>query len=248
MHDFGKPWWGVAYVPCMTNLWALYAWVLRWHVTCMLSLGEHWQGRQALSNHVCAHSVISVWHVVCLQHLARACSEQSRLTSVLPINHVIQMPQCISGFVNHDYSGLTFYPKVQPKLHEEVLYFSHTLWFDNSRLESIYLIYLRPVLDQNIFTCIPFECNLIVSVMTQKVLLKLPPCFTSQVVGCLVRSASGHSTPLLLTPMNKSSNPQARAKVEHCIEYNYTTFKRRTAPLAGQLQRMQILAKQGHFR
>ena len=106
VHDFGKPWWGVAYVPCMTNLRALYAWVIRWHVTCMLSLAEHWQGRRALSNHVCAHSVISMWHVVCLQHLARACSEQSRSTTVLPINHVIQMPQCLSGFVNHDYSSL----------------------------------------------------------------------------------------------------------------------------------------------
>ena len=103
MHDFGKPWRGVAYVPCMTNLRALCAWVIRWHVTCMLSLAEHWQGRRALSNHVCAHSVISMWHVVCLQHLARACSEQSRSTTVLPINHVIQMPQCLSGFVNHDY-------------------------------------------------------------------------------------------------------------------------------------------------
>ena len=103
MHDFGKPWWGVAYIPCMTNLRALCAWVIRWHVTCMLSLAEHWQGRRALSNHVCAHSVISMWHVVCLQHLARACSEQSRSTTVLPINHVIQMPQCLSGFVNHDY-------------------------------------------------------------------------------------------------------------------------------------------------
>ena len=104
VHDFGKPWWGVAYVPCMTNLRALCAWVIRWHVTCMLSLAEHWQGRRALSNHVCAHSVISMWHVVCLQHLARASSEQSRSTTVLPINHVIQMPQCLSGFVNHDYS------------------------------------------------------------------------------------------------------------------------------------------------
>ena len=103
VHDFGKPWWGVAYVTCMTNLRALCAWVIRWHVTCMLSLAEHWQGRHALSNHVCAHSVISMWHVVCLQHLARACSEQSRSTTVLPINHVIQMPQCLSGFVNHDY-------------------------------------------------------------------------------------------------------------------------------------------------
>ena len=103
VHDFRKPWWGVAYVPCMTNLRALYAWVIRWHVTCMLSLAGHWQGRRALSNHVCAHSAISMWHVVCLQHLARASSEQSRSTTVLPINHVIQMPQCLSGFVNHDH-------------------------------------------------------------------------------------------------------------------------------------------------
>ena len=99
--------WPPGYVPCMTNLWALYAWVIRWHVTCMLSLAEHWQGRRALSNHVCAHSGISMWHVVCLQHLARACSEQSRSTTVLPINHVIQMPQCLSGFVNHDYCDAT---------------------------------------------------------------------------------------------------------------------------------------------
>ena len=103
VHDFGKPWWGVAYVPCMTNLRALYAWAIRWHVTGMLPLAEHWQGRRVQSNHVCAHSVISMWHVVCLQHLGRACSEQSRSTSVLSINHVIQIPQCLSGFVNHDY-------------------------------------------------------------------------------------------------------------------------------------------------
>ena len=77
--------------------------VIRWHVTCMLSLAGHWQDRRALSNHVCAHSVIPMWHVVCLQHLARASSEQSRSTTVLPVNHVIQIPQCLSGFVNHDY-------------------------------------------------------------------------------------------------------------------------------------------------
>ena len=77
--------------------------VIRWHVTCMLSLAGHWQDRRALSNHVCAHSVIPMWHVVCLQHLAKASSEQSRSTTVLPINHVIQIPQCLSGFVNHDY-------------------------------------------------------------------------------------------------------------------------------------------------
>ena len=107
VHDFGKPWWGVAFVPCMTNLRAFYAWVIRRHVTCKLSLAEHWQGRRALPSHVCAHSVTSMWHVVCLQHLARACSEQSRSTSVLPINHVIQMPQCLSGFMNHDYYIVT---------------------------------------------------------------------------------------------------------------------------------------------
>ena len=77
--------------------------VIRWHVTCMLSLAGHWQDRRALSNHVCAHSVIPMWHVPCLQHLARASSEQSRSTTVLPTNHVIQIPQCLSGFVNHDY-------------------------------------------------------------------------------------------------------------------------------------------------
>ena len=77
--------------------------VIWWHVTCMLSLAGHWQGRRTLSNHVCAHSVIPMWHVVCLQHLARASSEQSRSTTVLPVNHVIQIPQCLSGFVNHDY-------------------------------------------------------------------------------------------------------------------------------------------------
>ena len=128
VHDFGKPWWGVAYVPCMTNLRALCAWVIRWHVTCMLSLAEHWQGRRALSNHVCAHSVISMWHVVCLQHLARACSEQSRSTTVLPINHVIQMPQCLSGFVNHYY-----YVIIRPFCHIIVVCFLWT-WHSGSKL------------------------------------------------------------------------------------------------------------------
>ena len=103
VHDFWKPRWGVAYVPCVTNLRAIFAWVIRWHVTGMLSLAEHWHGQQGLSNHVCTHSVISMWHMIFLQHLERACIEQSRSTSVLPINHVIQMPQCLSGFVNHDY-------------------------------------------------------------------------------------------------------------------------------------------------
>ena len=83
----------------------------RQHVTCMLSLAGHWQDRRALSNHVCAHSVIPMWHVVCLQHLAKASSEQSRSTTVLPINHVIQIPQCLSGFVNHDYYPNQLAPK-----------------------------------------------------------------------------------------------------------------------------------------
>ena len=69
----------------------------------MLSLAEHWHGRRALSNHVSAPSVISMWHVLYLYHLARACSKQSKSTPILPINHLIQMPQCLSGFVNHDY-------------------------------------------------------------------------------------------------------------------------------------------------
>ena len=56
VHDFGKPRWGVAYVPWVTNLRAIYAWVIRWHVTSMLSLAEHWHSRRALSNHVFAHS------------------------------------------------------------------------------------------------------------------------------------------------------------------------------------------------
>ena len=106
VHDFCKPRWGVAYVACVTNLQVIYAWAIRWHVTGMLSLAEQWHSRQALSNHVCAHSVISIWHMIFLQHLARACSEQSRSTSVLPINHVIPMSQCLSGFVNHDYSDV----------------------------------------------------------------------------------------------------------------------------------------------
>ena len=80
----------------MYHVWPIserfYAWVIRWHVTGMLSLAEHWHSRRALSNHVCAHSVIVMWHVIFLQHLARACSEQ-----------------CISGFVNPDYLKLGIY-------------------------------------------------------------------------------------------------------------------------------------------
>ena len=40
VRDFGKRWWGVAYVPCGTNLRAHCVWVIRWHVTDMLSLAE----------------------------------------------------------------------------------------------------------------------------------------------------------------------------------------------------------------
>ena len=87
--------------------------------------------QQALSNHLCAHSVISMWQVIFLQHLARAYIEQSKSTSVLPINHVILMPQCLWGFVNHDYclnmaAGLGMAPRlilkpemtITPPLHE----------------------------------------------------------------------------------------------------------------------------------
>ena len=91
------------YVPCVINHWTLYDWVIRWHETGMLFFAEHWHVRRVLSNYGCAYSVISMWHGICLQHHARACSDQPRTTSALPINHVIQMPQCLSGFVNHDY-------------------------------------------------------------------------------------------------------------------------------------------------
>ena len=84
-------------------------------------IGRTLAGRRALSNHVCAHSVISMWHVVCLQHLARACSEQSRSTTVLPINHVIQMPQCLSGFVTHDYSDRP----LKAVTHDDVIKWKH---------------------------------------------------------------------------------------------------------------------------
>ena len=53
----------------------------------------------------CAHSIIVMWHMIFLEHLARACGEQSRSTVVLPINHVTQITQCLSGFVNHDYKS-----------------------------------------------------------------------------------------------------------------------------------------------
>ena len=147
VHDVGKPWWGVAYVPCMTNLRALCAWVIRWHVTCMLSLAEHWQGRRALSNHVCAHSVISMWHVVCLQHLARACSEQFRSTTVLPINHMIQMPQCLSGFVNHDYwFSAMLISKWPPGSHIGIFGFRTLtlvwIWISTANLSGTILIYM----------------------------------------------------------------------------------------------------------
>ena len=72
-------------------------------VACCHWLNTGMVDGRALSNHVSAPSVISMWHVLYLYHLARACSKQSRSTSILPIKHAIQMPQCLSGFVNHDY-------------------------------------------------------------------------------------------------------------------------------------------------
>ena len=52
----------------IANLRAIYAWVIRWHVTGMLSLAEHWNRRRALSNHVCAHSVI-YWFCIRRHHI-----------------------------------------------------------------------------------------------------------------------------------------------------------------------------------
>ena len=46
----------------------------------------------AVQSCLCSLIHISTWLMVCLQHLVRPCSGQFRSTSVLPINHVIQMP------------------------------------------------------------------------------------------------------------------------------------------------------------
>ena len=48
----------------------------------MWSACGHWLNIHMFDRHcpimVSAHSVISMWHVICLQHFARACSNQSR--------------------------------------------------------------------------------------------------------------------------------------------------------------------------
>ena len=104
VHDFRKPWWGVAYVPCMTNLLASYAWLILWHVTCMLSLAGHWQGWRALSNHVCAHSVISLWHdgmgslpyLYCAKYVISILHEWDTLPQFIETNICIQMCSYVS--------------------------------------------------------------------------------------------------------------------------------------------------------
>ena len=133
MHDFGKPWWGMVCIPCVTNFRALYAWVVRLHVTGMLSLAQHWHGRLALP--IMSRSHI---HVICLQHLARAYREQSKLISVLHINHKIQMPWCLLGFVHHDYWFHVF-DQHTPLCNYKHLHYTHQ-WY-STRYSVIVVIF-----------------------------------------------------------------------------------------------------------
>ena len=80
-------------------------------------------------------TVISMWPMICLQHLVRACSEQSRSSSVLPINHVIQMSQCLSGFVNHDFYVTILVVHVRVWCNKAELKYIE-MWLNWSRLRS----------------------------------------------------------------------------------------------------------------
>ena len=115
MHDFGKPWWGVAYAWFRETVMRRGLCTLYDQSPSALRFGNPVaRDLHVLIGRTLAGSTRAVQSCLCslrhvnvargfLQHLARACSEQSRSTTVLPINHVIQMPQCLSGFVNHDY-------------------------------------------------------------------------------------------------------------------------------------------------
>ena len=79
VHDFGKTRWGVAYVLCVANCWSGGMW----------SPCVHWLNTDRCDRRcpimLCADSVISMSHMICMQHLATARSEKS----VLPIDHII---------------------------------------------------------------------------------------------------------------------------------------------------------------
>ena len=86
MHDFRKPWWGAAYVPCVTNPRAFYAWGNPVARDLHVVIGRTLAGStRAVQSCLCS----PMWHVVCLQHLARASSEQSR-SSVGQMDRKIQ--------------------------------------------------------------------------------------------------------------------------------------------------------------
>ena len=82
-----------------------------------------------------AHSVISMWHVVCLQHPARTHNGQS----VLPIDYVILLPQCLSGFLNYDYCIILLI----------VWYISRTV--DNVRILLGFVVVMMTSSNVNIF-------------------------------------------------------------------------------------------------
>ena len=62
------------------------------------------RGERRSPNMFGAHSAISIWHVICLQHLATALIEQA----VLLIDQAILIPKSLSGFANHDYQVQVF--------------------------------------------------------------------------------------------------------------------------------------------
>ena len=102
VHYIGKPWWGVAYVPRVTNLRALYAWVIGGKLPACC----HWLDTGRVDGHCPIMFVLTHIHVTRDMSAAPCKSLQwaiYRSTSVLPTNHVIQMPHCLSGVVNHDY-------------------------------------------------------------------------------------------------------------------------------------------------
>ena len=63
--------------------------------TCLWQFGTFWVSETCLWQEGLYHGIY--------RPLSETASLESRSTSVLPINHVIQMPQCLLGFVNHDY-------------------------------------------------------------------------------------------------------------------------------------------------
>ena len=100
MHDSGKTGLGVAPALCVTNCRA------NSYLDDLVACGQDVFVGWTLAGVIVTAQACSVFTLsypyetwCCLQHLARARSQ----TFVLPIDYMIQMPQCLSGFLNHDY-------------------------------------------------------------------------------------------------------------------------------------------------